>query len=87
MLEFHHNKSVDMPKLGCTLPNLAKICLHSSTSAKFFSFTKSDTDLLAKFLDDMVGGPSVVFTRKVVKLLSMRLSSASPKMFANRLLE
>ena len=35
MLAFYHKKGIDMMKLGCTLPNLAKICLHQSTSAKF----------------------------------------------------
>ena len=34
-VHFYHNKGFYMLKLGCTLPNLAKICLHSSTSAKF----------------------------------------------------
>ena len=28
MIEFHHNKGIDMLKLGCTLPILASICLH-----------------------------------------------------------
>ena len=26
MIEFYHNKGIDMLKLGCTLPNLANIC-------------------------------------------------------------
>ena len=28
MLVFYHKKGIDMLKLGCTLPNLARICLH-----------------------------------------------------------
>ena len=36
MMEFYHNKGIDMLKLGCTLPNLANICLHKSTNHKFF---------------------------------------------------
>ena len=36
MLEFYHNKGIDMLKLGCTLPNLANICLHKATNHKFF---------------------------------------------------
>ena len=34
MLAFYHKKEIDMLKLGCTLPKLANICLHKSTSAK-----------------------------------------------------
>ena len=66
IVEFYHNKGIDMPKLGCTLPNLANICLHKSTDSKFYPFTESDKDLLAKIPEDMVGGPSIVFTRKTV---------------------
>ena len=47
------------------LPNLANICLHKSTDAKFYRFTKGDKDLLQK-IRDVVGGPSIVFTRKAV---------------------
>ena len=50
-----------MLKLGCTLPNLANICLHKTTDSKFYPFTESDKDLLEK-----IRGPSIVFTRKVV---------------------
>ena len=66
MIEFYHNKIIDMLKLGCTLPNLANICLHESTDSIFYPFTESDKDLLEKIREDMVGGASVVFTRKAV---------------------
>ena len=66
MLAFYHNKGTDMLELRCTLPNLANICLHKSTSAKFYPFTETDKDLLPKIREDMVGGPSIVFTRKTV---------------------
>ena len=66
MIEFYHYKGIDMLKLGCTLPNLANICLHKSTDSKFYPFTESDKDLLEKIREDMVGGPSIVFTRKAV---------------------
>ena len=66
MLSFYNKKGIDMLKLGCTLPNLANICLHKSSSAKFYPFTESDKDLLQKIPEDMVGGPSIVFTRKAV---------------------
>ena len=55
-----------MLKLGCTLPNLANICLNKSTDSKFYPFTGSDKELLEKIREDKVGGPSIVFTRKAV---------------------
>ena len=55
-----------MLKLGCTLPNLANICLHKSTNYKFYPFCESDKDLCEKIREDMTGGPSIVFTKKAV---------------------
>ena len=55
-----------MLKLGCTLPNLANICLHKSTDAKFYPFTEGEKDLLEKLQEDVVDGPSIAFTRKAV---------------------
>ena len=66
LIDIYHQKEIDMLKLGCILPNLANICLHKSTGSKFYTFTESDTDLLEKIREDMVGGPSIVFTRKAV---------------------
>ena len=66
VLVFYDKKRIDMLKLGCTLPSLANICLHKSTSAKFYPFTETDKDLLQKIREYMVGGPSIVFTRKAV---------------------
>ena len=66
LIGFYHNKGIDMLKLGCTLTNLAKICLHKSADSKFYPFTESDKDLLEKIREDMVGDPSFVFTRKAV---------------------
>ena len=66
MIQFYHNKGIDMLKLGCTLPNLANICLHKSTNYKFYPFCESDKDLCEKIREDMIGGPSIVFTRKAV---------------------
>ena len=64
MVAFYYKKGIDMLKLGCTPPNLANVCLHKSTSAKFYAFTETDKDLLQKIGEDMVGGPSIVCTRK-----------------------
>ena len=65
MIDFYHDKDINMLKCGCTLPNLANISLHKSTNAKFYPFTEGDEDLLQKN-GDVVGGPSIVFTRKSV---------------------
>ena len=66
MVDFYHSKGIDTSKLGCTLPNIAKICLHKSTTAEIYSFTESDKDLLEKIREDMVVLPSIVFSRKAV---------------------
>ena len=76
MIDFCQNKGIDMLNLGCTLPNLANICLHKSTDPKFYPFTESDKGLLEKIREDKVGGPSFVFTRKaVVDEISIRKST------------
>ena len=40
MMEIYHNRGIDMLKLGCTLPNLANICLDKSTNNKFYPFVE-----------------------------------------------
>ena len=66
MIDFYHNNRIDILKLGCALPILAKICLHKSTDSKNYPFTESDKDFLEKIREDMIGGPSIVLTRKAV---------------------
>ena len=66
MVDFHHNKGIVMHKLEYTLPNLAKLCLHSSTSAKFYPFTESDENLVSKNREDIFLGPLKVFTGQTV---------------------
>ena len=66
MVDFYHNKGMDMLKPGCTRPNLAILCLHKSNTAKFHHFTGSDKGFLEKVREDMVGGPSFVFIQKAV---------------------
>ena len=66
MIKFYHGKGIDMLKLGCTLPNLANICLHKSINHKFYPFLEGDKDLCEKIREDMTGSPSIVFTRKAV---------------------
>ena len=66
VMAFYHDKGIDMLKLGCTLLNLANICPHKSTDAKFYPFTGGDKDLLQKSRGGVVRGPSIVFTRTAV---------------------
>ena len=66
MFVFYHDKDIDMLELGCALPNLANICSDKSTYAKFYQFTEGDKKLFKKNREDVVGGPSTVFTRKAV---------------------
>ena len=66
MVDFYNNKGINIKKLGCIFPNLANSCLHKSTTAKFYPFTGSQKNVLEKILEDMVGGPSIVFIKKAV---------------------
>ena len=66
LIAFYHDKYVVLLKLGCTLPNLANICLHKSTEGKFYPFTEGEKDFLEINRKDVVGGPSIVFTRKAL---------------------
>ena len=63
MQKFNHKKANDRLKLGITFSILANICLYSFISAKFYPFTKSDTDFFPTVREDMAGGQSIVFTR------------------------
>ena len=58
-IELYHNKGFDMLKLGCTLHLSAQFY-----QCKFFS-KQSDKYLISKVWEDMIGGPSIVFTCKV----------------------
>ena len=66
MMEFYHDKGIDLLKLGCTLPNMATTCLHKSTNHKFFQFVEAVKDLHDKVREDMTGDPLIVFTRNAV---------------------
>ena len=75
MIAFYHDKDIDMLKLGCTLPNLANICLNKSTDANFSPFTEGDKNLLEKIREGVVGAPFIVFTRKAVVETFIRKST------------
>ena len=64
MIKFCHHKNIYMLELGCSLPNLANICVNKSTNVEFYLFTDSDKNLLKKRREDMIGDPSIVITRK-----------------------
>ena len=83
MIAFYHDKHIDMLKLGCTLPNLALICLHKSTDAKFYPFTEADKDLLEKFeKTSLVDHLSFLHAKQLL----MKLLSESLQTYANLLL-
>ena len=65
-IAFCHDKDIDMLKLGCILLNLAIFRLYKSTDANFDPFTERYKDLLKKVRKVVVGGPSIVFTRKAI---------------------
>ena len=75
-----------MLKLGCTLPNLANICLHKSTDAKINPITEGDKDLLEKIREDVAGGPSIVITRKAIVVETFIRKSTNIQTYANLLL-
>ena len=55
-----------MLNLVCAVPNMANICFDISTNAKSYPIPEVDKDFLEKVREDIVGGPSIVFTRKTV---------------------
>ena len=44
LIQFYHNKGINMLKLECTLPNLANVCFHKSTESNFYPSTEKDKD-------------------------------------------
>ena len=48
MIAFHHDKKINLLKLGSTLPNLANTCLHKTTDANFYPITEGDKDCRKK---------------------------------------
>ena len=62
IMDFYHSKGIDMLKLRYTWPNLANICFHKSSAAKIYPFTESDKGILTQIQEDLVIGPSFVFT-------------------------
>ena len=51
VVDFYHNKNIDILKLGCSLLKLANICLHKSTTAKFYPFTEGEKNYWRQFVE------------------------------------
>ena len=47
-----YHEQIEMLKLGCTIPNLAKICPHKFTDAKFNPLTE-DEELFQKVSENI----------------------------------
>ena len=65
VVAFYDDENIDMILLGCTLPKQATICSHKSIEAKFRPVMEGQKDV-EKLRKNVVGGPSVVFTREAV---------------------
>ena len=76
LMQFYHQKRIDMLKLGFTLPDLANRILHSSTSLKFFPFNQEDQRFDDYIREWLTGGPSIIFTR-YAKVGSWRIKNSS----------
>ena len=74
---FNHDKDIAMLELGCTLPNLANICLHKSTDTKCYPFMEDGKCLLEKNREVDVGGRSIVFTAKAVVIENFNRKSTN----------
>ena len=81
MIAFYHDKDIDMLKLGCTLPNLANICLHKSTDGKFYTFSERDKDLLEKLREHVVAGN---FIRKSTNLCKSIVGIDASQLYPTR---
>ena len=82
MIEFYHQKETGMLKLGCTLPNLANICIHKSTDSMFYPFTEPDKDLLEKIREEVLGVPPL---SSHARLRLTKLLSVNQRICANHL--
>ena len=63
MVDFYHDRQVDVLKSGYTLPGIANKILHNSTTSKFHPFQSRDLDWVKRVRENVVGGPSIVFCR------------------------
>ena len=76
MLQFYHQKVIDMLKLGFTLSNLANRIFHLSTSLKFFPFGQEDKSFDDYICEWLTGARSIIFKR-YAKVRSSRIKICS----------
>ena len=72
-----------MLKIHYTLPNLANSCVHKSTDVKIYPSIEEDKDFLEKFPEDVVGGPSIVFTSETAahETINLKLTNFCKSIF------
>ena len=75
MMQFYHQKGIDVLKLGFTLPNSANCIFHSSTSLKSFPFNQEDKNFDDYIREWLTGCPSINSTR-YVKVGSSRIKNS-----------
>ena len=80
---FYQDKDIDMLKLGCTLTDMADVCLRKYTDTIFYPFYGSRNDILKYVGEDFVVGPSIVLS---TRQLSVKLFFENLQTCANQLL-
>ena len=63
LMEFYFDQNIDLFKDFCTLPGIARQLLFKSIEVSFSLFAKSNSDMYYTFKKNIVGGPSIIFTR------------------------
>ena len=80
IIAFYHDKSIDILKLGCTLPNLANICLTNLPMQNFIPSQRQIKTYWKKFEKTLlVAHLSFLLARQLL----MKLLSESPQTYAN----
>ena len=82
MIGFYHQKEIDVLKFGCTLPNLANICLHKTTDSKFYFLPKATKNFWRRFVKTWLVVPPLTLH---AKLWLTKLLSANQRICASQL--
>ena len=62
-LNIYFNQKVDIFKDYITLPGVARKMNYQSSDSKLALFNKDNADLYYSFKQNIVGGPSIIFSR------------------------
>ena len=62
-LKIYFDEGIDIFKDFITLPGVARKMLYNSSDSKFALFNETNSDLYYTFRQNIVGGPSIIFTR------------------------